>query len=335
MRTDHLEDLLSGIDEKTLAGISEKRFFNSRKSISDQTGVKKTRALRTALIAASAVLVCVAAVVITVLLKTPKTEGDSLPLSYLIISDAYDGPGGPILDSGNYPQLPFDTKAPDPDKKELILSFCGREYNVTFYRSQFAGDGNYFYDYKSETGEIFTVDVNGMTVGIKRSFSSINENKTYDGTPEELTALATDFFEDAFGKEVAERYIADPPKIAPGYSTVDFHLTDDQKDSRFIYVDRVTFAILPDGELYFILGRNLCRFDGKTVPDYFTDEYIERSVAELIKEKDVTVSVLKDEMRMITVNNGTLACKVGIEVTKGETSQLAEVLFVFDYMRIL
>jgi hypothetical protein len=216
----------------------------------------------------------------------------------------------------------------------LILSFCGREYNVTFYRSQFAGDGNYFYDYKSETGEIFTVDVNGMTVGIKRSFSSINENKTYDGTPEELTALATDFFEDAFGKEVAERYIADPPKIAPGYSTVDFHLTDDQKDSRFIYVDRVTFAILPDGELYFILGRNLCRFDGKTVPDYFTDEYIERSVAELIKEKDVTVSVLKDEMRMITVNNGTLACKVGIEVTKGETSQLAEVLFVFDYMRI-
>ena len=257
-------------------------------------------------------------------------KSNSQTKSYLILYSADDSTGDTILDPSNYTQPTFGDKAPDPDRKELTVSFRSQEYDVSFYRSQFAGDGNYFYDYKAETGEVFTVDVNGRVVGFRRINYSIDESLISNASPEEVVAQATIVFEDSFGDNVAERYTADPPKIAPGYSTVDFHLTDDQKDERFSYADRVTIAVLPDGDLYFIIGRNLCRFDGKTVPDYFTDEYIERSVAELIKEKDVTVSVLKDEMRMITVNNGTLACKVGIEVTKGETSQLAEVLFVFD-----
>ncbi len=257
-------------------------------------------------------------------------QSDNKTKSYVLIYTTDDSTGNTILDPGNYPQLPFDEQAPNPANREIRIFFRGQEFIVSFYRSQFAGDGNYFYDYKAETGEVFTVDVNGRVVGFRRLNYSIDESLISEAVSEEVAAQATIVFEDVFGKDIAERYIADSPQIAPGYSTVDFHLTNDQKDNRFIYVDRVTIAILPNGELYFITGRNICRFDGKTVPDYFTDEYIERSVAELIKEKDVTVSVLKDEMRMITVNNGTLACKVGIEVTKGESSQLAEVLFVFD-----
>ena len=107
-------------------------------------------------------------------------KSNSQTKSYLILYSADDSTGDTILDPSNYTQPTFGDKAPDPDRKELTVSFRSQEYDVSFYRSQFAGDGNYFYDYKSETGEIFTVDVNGMTVGIKRSFSSINENKTYD-----------------------------------------------------------------------------------------------------------------------------------------------------------